>query len=129
MKNLSIFTNNYTLQQNKANQSYFQTKLRKFIIGKVSLQEMLKEILLTEQSIIKWESSSVSGVKGCRFKINLEMPKLSIFRSAPRRPHAWYYIYGEPHTYTCCPLNPQTHRTRLLAATPPRGRGNFHFQN
>ena len=45
MKNLSIFTNNYTLQQKKANQSYFQMKLRKFIIGKVSLQEMLKEIL------------------------------------------------------------------------------------
>lgn len=78
---------------------------------------------------IKWERSSVSGVKGCRFKINPEMPKLSFFRSAPRRPHAWYYIYGEPRPFPGWPLKPQKHRTRLLAATPPPRRGNFHLQS
>lgn len=80
-------------------------------------------------SYIKWERSSVSGVKGCRFKINLEMPKLSFSSSAPMRPHAWYYIYGEPHTFRCCPLNPQQHKTRPLAAMPPPGRGIIHLQN
>lgn len=71
----------------------------------------------------------MSGVKGCRFKIDLEMPKLSFSGWAPRRPHAWYYIYGEPHTCRCCPLNPQQHRARLLGAMPPPGRGNFQLQD
>lgn len=80
-------------------------------------------------SYIKWERSTVSGVKGCKFKINLEMPKLSFLRSMPARPHAQYYIYGEPHTYTCWPLNPRSTEWGCWLQGCHGGRGNFHFQN
>lgn len=81
-------------------------------------------------SYIKWESSYVSGVKGCKIKINLEMPN-DVFSDFPQvRPHAWYYIYGEPHTYTCWPLSLQKPRMRLLpvpclGGTGRLGRGLF----
>lgn len=66
-------------------------------------------------SYIKWESSYVSGVKGCKIKINLEMPN-DVFSDSPQvRPHTRYYIYGEPHTYTGWPLSLQKPKMRLLA--------------
>lgn len=58
----------------------------------------------------------MSGVKGCKIKINLEMPN-DVFSDSPQaRPHAWYYIYGESHTYTCWPLSLQKPRMRLHPA-------------
>lgn len=86
-------------------------------------------------SYIKWERSYVSGVKGCKIKINLEMPNDVFSDSPPVRPHAWYYIYGEPHTYTCWPLSLQKPRMRLLPApclgggllVGVRGCYNFHL--
>lgn len=74
-------------------------------------------------SYIKWERSYVSGVKGCKIKINLEMPNDVFSDSPPVRPHAWYYIYGEPHTYTCWPLCLQKPRMRLIPAPCLGGRG------
>lgn len=75
----------------------------------------------------------MSGVKGCKIKINLEMPN-DVFSDSPQvRPHAWYYIYGEPHTYTCWSLSLQNPRMRLQPAPCLGGREaeegtpyNFH---
>lgn len=58
----------------------------------------------------------MSGVKGCKIKINLEMPNDVFSDSPPARPHARYYIYGEPHTYTCWPLSLQKYRMMPLPA-------------
>lgn len=79
-------------------------------------------------SYIKWESSSVSGVKGCKIKINLEMPN-DVFSDPRQRAHTpgTIYIYGQPCTYTCWPLSLQKPRMRLLAAVCHGERGNFHF--